>query len=196
MSISWAPVSATSRISCRRASSGPRPLGNPPATLATFTPSLELLQRDRHELRVQADRRDGRDRVVERVRPDGFRADRDDLADRVAPLERGEVHRPDREIERPELRVALDRALRERGRTLLQPDCVDGGRTDGHPHGLAHRDRQRPARLDLRCSGHASMVADPVVAGSWRSPTVRLPRHEDRRLVLARTRRAPPGLRR
>ena len=38
MSISSAPASATSRISRRRASRGPSPEGNPPATLATATP--------------------------------------------------------------------------------------------------------------------------------------------------------------
>ena len=38
MSISWAPVLRHVPDLLQTASSGPRPLGNPPATLATFTP--------------------------------------------------------------------------------------------------------------------------------------------------------------
>ena len=48
------------------------------------------------------------------------------LPGRVGAFERRQVHHPDREVEREELGVLLDRALRERRRALLDPDLVDG----------------------------------------------------------------------
>src|SRR5262249_9091144 len=41
-------------------------------------------------------------------------------------LERRQVHHPDREVEREDLRLALDRALREAAGPLLERDGVDG----------------------------------------------------------------------
>src|SRR6188474_3827688 len=46
------------------------------------------------------------------------------LALRVFALERGQVHHPDREIERPQLGFALDRALLEAVDPLLYADLV------------------------------------------------------------------------
>ena len=69
MSISSAPAATTSRISASRASSGPEAAGNEPATLATCTPvPRSCSTRDRHQVRVEADRGHRRDRRVERVR--------------------------------------------------------------------------------------------------------------------------------
>ena len=62
MSISSAPVrDRVAGSPASRASSGPRPDGNAPATLATCDAGArELLDRDRHQLRVHAHRGDGR----------------------------------------------------------------------------------------------------------------------------------------
>jgi hypothetical protein len=56
---------------------------------------------------------------------DRLRGERGDLARRVGALERREVHHPHGELERLELRLALDRALAERRRPLLERDLVD-----------------------------------------------------------------------
>ena len=87
--------------------------------------ALETLARRRHEVRVHADRGAARDRRVARVRPHRLRAERGDLARRVGALERRQVGRADRELEREHLRVALDRPLRERAGALLERDRVD-----------------------------------------------------------------------
>ena len=187
MSISCAPVSATSRISCRRASSGPRPLGDPTGDARDLHPGPhEMLQRDGDELRIEAHSRDGRDRRVERVGSDGLGADRHDLADRVAPLQRREVHRADREVERPELGVPLDRSLR--------------GRRPA-PRGRRHRPRSsdrhpRPPRRPRRAAAGSARSAQlgPCVDGSpplRRGPAGRLPRHADRTRARDRDRRTP-----
>src|SRR4029077_20092539 len=90
-----------------------------------------------------------------------LRAQRRHLARRVRALERRQVDRPDRELEREYLRLALDRALRERGRALLERDRVHGadprkpglewklesGRKNGRlRHALKCRPLYRPAR--------------------------------------------------
>ncbi len=75
---------------------------------------------------------------------DRLRAHRDDLADRVAALEGRQVHAPDREVERPALRVLLDRAGRQRAR-----------------HAPRARRRRPPA-----CGRRA---ARPRRVGSWRA---------------------------
>ena len=56
---------------------------------------------------------------------DRLRAERPDLARRVLPLEGRQIDHPDREVERPELRGLLDRALLERVDPLLDADLVD-----------------------------------------------------------------------
>ena len=80
----------------------------------------------RDEVRIDADRRDRRDRRVDGVGADRLRAQRRDLAGRVGALERRQVHHPDRELERLQLRLLLDRALRQRRRALFERDRVDG----------------------------------------------------------------------
>ena len=76
---------------------------------------------------VDADRRHGRDGRVARLWAHGLDAHRPDLAGRVLPLEGGQVHHRDRQLERPHLRGLLDRAPLERIDPLLDPDLVDRG---------------------------------------------------------------------
>jgi hypothetical protein len=54
-----------------------------------------------------------------------LRAERPDLARRVLPLEGRQVHHPDREIERPELGLPLDRALLQAVDPFLDADLID-----------------------------------------------------------------------
>ena len=86
----------------------------------------QLLLRDGNEIRVDADRRHGRDGRVGRIRVHGLGAQGGDLARRVRALERRQIHHPDREVEGGELRTLLDRALRELARACLERDRVDG----------------------------------------------------------------------
>src|SRR2546421_6498835 len=88
--------------------------------------ALGPLDRVRHEIRVDADRRDRRDVRVGGVGPDALRRERCDLTRRVGALEGREVHDANGEVEREDLRVALDRARREGRCTLLERDGVDG----------------------------------------------------------------------
>ena len=126
MSISSAPASIAWRVSASLRSRNVWPLGKPVATLATWTPGRpERLARLGHERRVDADRRDVRDRRIARLRVDRLGAQRPDLARGVLPLERGQVDHPDRQVERPQLRGLLDRALLERLDPLVDPDLVD-----------------------------------------------------------------------
>ena len=77
MSTSSAPARRRRGSPSAGASSGPRPAGNAPATLATFTPvPWSCLERDRDELRVEAHGRAPTGSTVERVRADGLRAHR------------------------------------------------------------------------------------------------------------------------
>src|SRR6185436_20125923 len=92
------------------------------------------------ERRVEADRGHGWDRRVAGLRVDRLGAQRPDLARRVPALERGEVHHPDREVERPQLRRLLDRAALQALDAQFDADLVD--------RGLASEDapeRSRPA---------------------------------------------------
>ena len=85
----------------------------------------EPLLRDSHEARVDAHRRHRRNREIGGVGPHRLRAERGHLAWRVLPLERRQIHHPDRELECLHLRLALDRPLRERRGALLERDRVD-----------------------------------------------------------------------
>ncbi len=86
---------------------------------------LEPRPRRRDEVRVDADRGDGGHARVAGIGTDRLRGERGDLAGRVGALERRQVGGPDREAERPDLRVLLDRPLRERGGALLERHRVD-----------------------------------------------------------------------
>src|SRR3989304_7455515 len=68
------------------------------------------------------DRRDGR---VARVGALRLLAQGVDLAPGVLPLEGREIDHADRQVERPELGLALDGALRQARRALLDADLVD-----------------------------------------------------------------------
>src|SRR3990172_91053 len=131
-------------------------LSSPPRRPAAPPRALELPERHRHELRVEADGRDRRYRRVERVGPHRLRAHRHDLAHGIRALERREVHRADREVERPELGLPLDRALRERGGPLLESYRVHGRHARDQARSvLGHVQRQAGARaFDLCCLGH------------------------------------------
>ena len=59
------------------------------------------------------------------IGPHRLRAERGHLPGRVRALERRQIHHPDGEVEREELRLPLDRAARERRRALLDRDLVD-----------------------------------------------------------------------
>ena len=87
--------------------------------------TAKLFDRSRHEVRVDADCGDRGDARVGRIGSHGLRADRSDLPRRVGALEGRQVHHPDRQVEREELGVLLDRALRERCGALLDADLVD-----------------------------------------------------------------------
>ena len=146
---------------------------------------LQLPERDRHEMRVEADGRHRGDRGVDRVRAHRLRAHRDDLADGVSPLERREVHAADREVERPQLRLPLDRTLRERGGALLEPDRVDRGHPREEPGGVLGRvERQTGARaFDLGCLGHRP----PWYGGRSVRGYLRTRRRTRPRAILCRT---------
>ncbi len=87
---------------------------------------LERLFGLRDQGRVDADRRDGRDGGITGLGVHPLDAQRPDLARRVLPLEGRQVHHPDREVERPQLRRLLDRPSLERVDTCLDPDLVHG----------------------------------------------------------------------
>ncbi len=132
----------------------------------------QLFDGDRHELRVQTDGGDGGDRRIDGVRPHRLGAHRHDLADGVGSLQRRQVHATDRQVERPELRCLLDRALGERCRALLQPDRVDG-------HGMRDQTMRLRARrqhgtavapLDLGWLRHRSAPPRCIVADRLRTP--------------------------
>src|SRR4029450_11934270 len=78
------------------------------------------------ERRVDAQRGDARDRRIAGLRSDRLCGERPDLARRVLALERREVDHPDRQIEGPELRSFLDRALLQRVDPFVDADLVDG----------------------------------------------------------------------
>ena len=159
MSISSAPSSTASRTSASLTSSGDWPDGNAVATDATFTlepASCRLRHGD--EVRVHADGGDRRDRAVGRVGTHRLRAERRHLAGRVRPLERRQIHHPDRELERRELRPLLDRPLRELAGPRLERDRVDGAdarqpqierklEVARKQLGLRHRGKSSPARF-------------------------------------------------
>src|SRR5216683_3073750 len=79
----------------------------------------------RYARRVDADGGHRRDGGVARLGPDALGAKSRDLARGVRAFERGQVHAPDGEIERPQLRRLLDRTLGERRRPLLRPHLVN-----------------------------------------------------------------------
>ena len=99
----------TARTSASFTSSGDWPDGKAVATDATFTlDPAQPLPRGRHEVRVDADapRPTGSSASVGSGRT-AFDAERSDLARRVGALERRQIHHPDRELEREELRLRL-----------------------------------------------------------------------------------------
>ena len=74
---------------------------------------------------------------------------RRDLPGRVLALERGQIHHPDREIERLQLGLALDRALREGRGALLERDGVH--RADSRK---PRAGRKLEPTDERRCRGH------------------------------------------
>ena len=143
MSISSAPAATAARVSASLMSRNVWPDGNAVATDATLTlEPLSASLASATKRRVDADRRDVRDRRVARLRVHRLRAQRPDLARRVLPLERREIHHPDREVERPQLRRLLDRPLLERVDPLLDADLVD---RLTRPSRLAERSRPAPS---------------------------------------------------
>ena len=78
---------------------------------------------------------------------------------RVLALERRQVAAAHRELERPDLRVLLDRALRERGGAFLEPTCVD--RADPRQPLL---ERKLEAARQCRRLGHTRSVAGAEAA--------------------------------
>ena len=106
----------------------------------------QVLDRDPDHRGVDADRRHARDRRVAGVGPDALGAERRDLAGGVCPLQRGQVHHPDRQLQRPDLRRLLDRPLAELGRPRLDGDLVDGAHA-------AHQGPEMQQRGDHRHAG-------------------------------------------
>ncbi len=117
------------------------------------------LESGRDEVRIDADRRDRRHAHVGRIGPDALRGQRRDLAGRVGSLERRQIHHPDGEIEREQLRLALDRALGERRRPLLHGHRVH--RADSRQPRL---ERELEAGGEHRCFRHMRSLALGVIA--------------------------------
>ena len=158
-------------------SSGPSPLGNAPATLATLTPVPPGARAATGTSCGYTHTAATRDRRVERVGPDRLRAQLRRPCPAVSDaLERRQVHAPDRQVERPQLRLPLDRALREGRGALLQPDGVDGGhpRRRGARRPSARRARgPGPRAFDLGCLGHRTChgtAQRPRTRLSWPDP--------------------------
>jgi len=121
--------------------------------------------------RVHADRGHGRDRRIAWLRPDRLGAQRGHLAGRVRALERRQVHAADREVERPELRGFLDRALGEGGGAFVSPDLVYA------PHTAHERAEVREGERSRHDWDYAT--ARPyqffTKVGGWGSTKIRLP---------------------
>ena len=83
-----------------------------------------------------------------------FERERRDLARRVRALERRQIHHPDGEVEREQLRLALDRALGERRRPLL-----DGHRVDRADPRQPRLERKLEAGGERRRLGHTRSLA-------------------------------------
>ena len=83
-----------------------------------------------------------------------FEESADDLARRVGPLEGRQIHHPDGEIEREQLRLALDRTLGERRRPLLHGHRVH--RADSRQPGL---ERELETGGEHRCFRHTRSLA-------------------------------------
>ena len=89
-----------------------------------------------------------------------LRAERAYLPRRISALERGEVHHPDRKVERVELRIALDRALRELRGSRLERDGVDSA-DPGQPTAARQLERTRKCQrlahgVSLECARRAA----------------------------------------
>ena len=135
--------------------------------------------------RVDADRRHGRDGRVARLGAHRLDAQRPDLARRVLPLEGRQVHHPDREVERPELRRPLDRAPLERVDPLLDPDLVDrADPADQAAERAADRARSRIPGPDQLVRALAGGAVGALGGGHG---TERI--HRDRRRVRGRASR-------
>src|SRR3989442_909312 len=72
--------------------------------------------------RIDAQRRDRRDRGITRLGMDRLRREAPDLARGVAALEGRQIDHPDREVEGPQLRGLLDRAALQRVDAQLDSD--------------------------------------------------------------------------
>ena len=162
MSISSAPASTAARVSASLMSRNVWPHGNPVATLRDLdAAALERVLGLGDHRRVDAHRRHVRDRRVAGLRAHRLDAQRPDLARRVLPLERGEIHHPDRQVERPQLRCLLDRAALQRIDPRVDPDLVDGGDpSEQAAEGVA--ERARPGRPSARMSSSARSRASAV----------------------------------
>src|SRR5207302_10139640 len=91
---------------------------------------------------------------VGRIGTDRLRAERGDLPRRVGAFERRQIHAADRKLERMELCVLLDRALRQLTRARLNRDLVD--RAD--PRQARLEGQLEPAR-QCGCLSHTSSLA-------------------------------------
>ena len=117
---------------------------------------------------------------VARLRVHPLLAQRADLARRVLPLEGREIHHPDREVERPDLRCLLDRPLLERRRPAP-------GRRPDRPAspGPASVPRLAGARV-VRADELVGALAGGAVAGDGRRHGLRVyPALSSRRPGLA-----------
>ena len=116
--------------------------------------AASALDGDRNQVRVDADRGAGGHARIGGIGVDRLRRERRDLAGRVGALERGQVDAADGELERLELRLLLDRALRERGGALLERDRIHGA----DPREPRLERKLEPARKS-RSLGHASQCS-------------------------------------
>ena len=162
--------------------------------------ALEGLLRLGDEGRVDADRGDRRDGRVARLRVHRLDAHRPDLARRVLPLEGGQVHHPDRQVERPHLRGLLDRPALERVDALLDADLVDGRdpsqqAPEGSRAGVPRGDQlvRALASDGVRTAGrgHGRRRIHPSLTRVTR--LVRHSRHEPVRPAARRARALPAG---
>ena len=109
----------------------------------------QLGLRDRHQVRVDADRRDRRRARVGRVRLAGLGAQRPHLARGVRALQRGQVDAPDGQVQRPLLGLLLDAPGRQRRRPRLRADLVHARAARAGSGAASSRPAPRPRTTPL-----------------------------------------------
>ena len=170
MSTSSAPSSTALRASATLRSVGYWPDGKPVATAAIDAGALRAARRrsGRGSRRRRSRRTEGMFGSLGSGRI-AFEQSAATLPGRVGALERRQIHAADRELEREDLRVLLDRALRERCRALLERDRVD--RADARQPRL---ERQLEPGRECRRLRHDGQCSPGTESARTRRDSVRI----------------------